>query len=94
MGGLGLLLRWPEPPAALPALGEGRLAGGFSPEQVVDACLLLHHLEAWHLADPPVLRETAMRLRFDPDATIYEPDLRRSRRYHEHQIALARLAPE
>ena len=73
---------------------EGRLAGGFSSEQVVSACLLLHHLEAWHLADPPVLLETAMRLRFDPEAKISDLDLRRPRRYHEHQIALVHLARE
>ncbi len=73
---------------------ERRLIESFSPEVVVDACLLLHHLEAWHLADPPVLLETAMRIRLDPDAKVTDLDLRRPRRYHEHQIALVHLARE
>jgi hypothetical protein len=34
---------------------ERRLTERFSAEQVVDACLLMHHFEALHLSDPPVL---------------------------------------
>ncbi len=73
---------------------ERRLVESFSPEGVVDACLLLHHLEAWHLADPPVLLETAMRIRMNPDARVSDLDLKRPRQYHEHQIALVHLARE
>ncbi|MBI4701977.1 MAG: RecQ family ATP-dependent DNA helicase [Deltaproteobacteria bacterium] len=82
------------------ALDVGRFAaaGGsgerFSPEQVVEACLLLHHLDAWHLSDPPVLLEMAMKVRFDPKARTGQLDRRRPERQYGLQIALVHMLRE
>ena len=73
---------------------ERRLTEVFTPEGVVDACLLLHHLDAWHLADPPVLLETAMRVRVDPRARSTDLDTGRPARYHRHQVALVHFLRE
>jgi ATP-dependent DNA helicase RecQ len=65
-----------------------------SREQVVDACLLLHHVEAWHLADPPVLFDVGMKVRLDPRRSVHELDLQRPRRQREHEISLVHLLRE
>jgi ATP-dependent DNA helicase RecQ len=73
---------------------ERRLTERFGADEVVEACLLLHHFEALHLADPPVLLETAMRIRVNTRASERQLDLQRPRRYHDHQIALVHMMRE
>ncbi|MCA9618984.1 MAG: RecQ family ATP-dependent DNA helicase, partial [Myxococcales bacterium] len=63
-------------------------------EETVATCLLLHHLEAWHLADPPVLFDTAMRVRVDPKATLGQVDMGRPARHHQHEIQLVHMMRE
>ncbi|HEY3234795.1 MAG TPA: RecQ family ATP-dependent DNA helicase, partial [Polyangiaceae bacterium] len=59
-----------------------------SADDVVSACLLLHHLEAWHLDDPPVVLETAIRVSIDPTKPVSALDLTRPKRNLEHDIGL------
>lgn len=62
-----------------------------SPEEVVAALLLLHHLGAVHLADPPVVLEAAMRVAFDPAAKLSDVDSQRPKRQLAHDILLVHL---
>lgn len=73
---------------------ERRLTESFRLEDVVEACLLLHHLEALHLADPPALLETSMQVRVNVDAPNDALDLKRPQRYHEHQLSLVHMMRE
>jgi ATP-dependent DNA helicase RecQ len=66
----------------------------FSHEETVATCLLLHHLDAWHLADPPVLFDMAMRVRVDPNANLGQVDSDRPARHHQHQIQLVHMMRE
>ncbi|MEQ9318038.1 MAG: ATP-dependent helicase, partial [Polyangiaceae bacterium] len=63
-------------------------------EETVSACLLLHHLDAWHLADPPVLFDTAMKVRVDPSARLGQIDAKRPARQHQHEIELVHMVRE
>jgi ATP-dependent DNA helicase RecQ len=76
-------------------LGEYTLLDqSFASDLVVEAALLLHHLEAWHLSDPPVLFEIAMKVRFDPKKTLADLHPERADRQHEHEISLVHLLRE
>ncbi len=66
----------------------------FTHEETVATCLLLHHLEAWHLADPPVVFDLAMRVRVDPSARVSALDLERPERHHRHQMRLVHMMRE
>ena len=63
-------------------------------EETVATCLLLHHLDAWHLADPPVLFDTAMKVCVDPNATLAQVDAKRPARQHQHEIELVHMVRE
>ncbi|MBN1606674.1 MAG: RecQ family ATP-dependent DNA helicase [Polyangiaceae bacterium] len=63
-------------------------------DRVVEAALLLHHFEAWHLSDPPVLFDVALKIRLDPRRTIDSLDLGRPRRQRQHEILLVHLLRE
>ncbi|MBN2192536.1 MAG: RecQ family ATP-dependent DNA helicase [Polyangiaceae bacterium] len=63
-------------------------------DAVVETCLLLHHLEAWHLTDPPVLFDIALKVRVDPRRTVRDLDRSRPRRQREHEIGLVHLLRE
>jgi ATP-dependent DNA helicase RecQ len=63
-------------------------------DEVVNACLLLHRLGAWHLADPPVVLEMAMRVAVDPRASLARIDASRPKKKLEHDIQLVHVLRE
>ncbi|HET6583139.1 MAG TPA: RecQ family ATP-dependent DNA helicase [Nannocystaceae bacterium] len=73
---------------------ERQLYQSFTADGVVEACLLLHHLEAWHISDPPVLFDIAMKVRFDPSKTLTDLHARRADEQHAHELSLVHLLRE
>jgi ATP-dependent DNA helicase RecQ len=73
---------------------DRRLDQTFTSAGVVEACLLLHHLEVWHLSDPPVLFDVAMKVRFDPRKRLEDLRPERTLRQHEHEVSLVHLLRE